>query len=221
MVEATSSLARLLRRKRAMEFAEIQSASGGRSRRSLFRDLISLGHLTSFTHAGRYYTLADIPQFDEHGLWFFQGVGFSRSGTLKKTLLETVGAAVDGYTHRELEALLHIRVYNTLLDLVREQLIGRERIDKLYLYVSAEEERAAAQVIVRRERMSVETEARALPDDVVIDVLLEVVNAGKVLVTPATVAERLRVRGVSVSKAQAEQVYARYGIEVKKTAHPR
>jgi hypothetical protein len=34
---------------------------------------------------------------------------------------------------------------------------------------------------------------------------------------PPVVAERLRVRGVPITAAQAEQVYARYGIEVKKT----
>jgi hypothetical protein len=52
--------------------SSFKKATHGRSRRSLFRDLASLGYLTSFTHAGRYYTLADIPQFDERGLWFYK-----------------------------------------------------------------------------------------------------------------------------------------------------
>ena len=221
MVEATRSLARLLRRKRALDFLEIQAGSGGRSRRSLFRDLASMGYLTSFTHAGRYYTLADIPQFDEHGLWFHQGIGFSRAGTLKKTLVERVAVAEAGCTHRELEALLHIRVHNTLLGLVHDQLITRERIEKLYLYVSAEAKRAAAQVATRRERMDAATEEVALPDDTVIDVLLEVIHAGKVVVAPAVVAERLRARGVPVTAAQVELVYAHYDFTVKKTARSR
>ena len=29
-----------------------------------------IGYRTNYTHVGRYYTLADIPVFDDHGLWF-------------------------------------------------------------------------------------------------------------------------------------------------------
>ncbi len=138
MEEATRRLGQLLRRKQALDFASIEAASGGRSRRSLFRDLSTLGYLTSYTHGGGYYTLTETPQFDEHGLWFFQGVGFSRAESLKATLVERVDLAEAGHTHRELEALLHIRVHNTLLGLVRDQRIDRERIEKLYVYVSAQ-----------------------------------------------------------------------------------
>ncbi len=201
-----------------MDFALIEKASKGRSRRSLFRDLAELGYLTSYTHVGRYYTLTDVPQFDDHGLWFFQGIGFSRAGTLKATLVEQVDAAEAGHTHRELEALVHIRVHNTLLGLVREQRLGREKLEKLYLYVSAESERAAAQVAKRRERMAAAVEKIELPDTMVIEVLLEVVHAGKAIIAPSVAAERLRARGVRVTAAQAERVYAHYGIEEKKTA---
>jgi len=114
MEEAERRLKRLLRRKQVMDFPSIIKAAKGRSRRSVFRDLAVLDYLTSFTHAGRYYTLTDIPQFDEHGLWFFQGIGFSRAGTLKRTLVELVGAADAGHTHNELQSLLHVRVHNAL-----------------------------------------------------------------------------------------------------------
>ena len=30
----------------------------------------------SYTHRGAYYTLTDIPDFDEYGFWFHQSVGF-------------------------------------------------------------------------------------------------------------------------------------------------
>ena len=37
--------------------ADIERAVAARSRRSLFRDLTSLGYRSSYTHTGRYYTL--------------------------------------------------------------------------------------------------------------------------------------------------------------------
>ncbi len=165
--------------------------------------------------------VVDVPDFDEYGLWFHQSVGFSRNGTLKTTLVELVDTSEAGYSHRELEALLRIRVQKTLTSLIRERLLARKRIEKLYLYVSVQAKRAAAQVAKRRERITAASEEITLPDDTVIELLLEVVRGGKVLVTPSVVAERLRARGVPVAAAQASLVYARYGIEVKKTARSR
>lgn len=221
MNKSRTRLARLLRKNHTMDFESIVKVVGGRSRRSLFRDLVSLGYLTSYTHAGRYYTLADIPQFDEHSLWFYRGIGFSRAGTLKNTLVELVGAAEAGYTHQELKALLHIRVHNTLLTLVHDKHINREHIEKIYVYVSAGAQRAAEQVTKRHELLDSGEKVAAvseMPVIIVIEVLIEVVRAGKVLIAPAEVAQRLCSRGLPVTISEAEQVYDRYGlIPLKKT----
>ena len=40
----------------------------------------------SLRRGSRYYTLAEMPQFDPHGLWSFQAVWFSRWGSLVTTL---------------------------------------------------------------------------------------------------------------------------------------
>ena len=84
-----------------------------------FRRLSELSYLSSYSHAGRYYTLPDIPQFDPDGLWLHGGVGFSRHGTLKDTVPVLVDRSESGVLHRELQRRLQVRVHNTLLDLVR------------------------------------------------------------------------------------------------------
>jgi len=221
MNEISTGLGRLLRRNQSLDFASIAKAAGGRSRRSLFRDLDSLGYLTSYTHAGRYYTLCDIPQFDEHGLWFYKGIGFSRAGTLKNTLVELIGAAEAGYTHLELKALMHVRVHNTLLALVHEKRVNREHIEKLYVYLSAQRERAQEQVRRRREWLAAGQKAAPVfdvPVMTVIEVLMEVIRAGQVLIDPAEVVQRLHGRGIRVSVDEAEQVFVCYGLNaLKKT----
>ncbi len=221
MDEATGRLVRLLRQNQTMDFASIKKATHGRSRRSLFRDLASLGYLTSFTHAGRYYTLADIPQFDERGLWFYKSIGFSRAGTLKNTLAKLIEAAEAGYTHRELNALLHIRVHNTLLSLVHAERINREYIEKLYVYVCIKTKRAAEQVTRRREWLDADAAVAPVPKvpiTTVIEVLLELIRGGKVLIAPAVVVKRLRVRGVPVTMGEVKQLFAHYGLDaLKKT----
>ena len=40
------------------------------SRSSVYRRLKTLGYLASYTHAGAHYTLSEIPDFDEAGLWW-------------------------------------------------------------------------------------------------------------------------------------------------------
>ncbi len=216
MGETTRRLSRLFRRKKVVDMATIGSAFSRRSRRSLFRDLAQLGYLTSYSHAGRYYTLSGIPQFDEHGLWTFRGIGFSAAVTLKQTVVERVQRADAGHTHVELEHLLRVRVHNTLLGLVRQGDIGRERIDRVYLYVSAERDRATEQLASRRQILAEAAAVAELPGVTVIEVLVEALQAGQVQVVPAVVAARLAARAVSVSVEQVEQVFDRYGVNAEK-----
>jgi hypothetical protein len=223
MASKSSSMARVFRRKRVIDMRSLEEALGGRSRRSIFRDLSAVGYLSSYTHTGRYYTLSHIPRFDEHGLWFFQGVGFSKAGTLKSTAAALINSSEAGWWHEELLDLLRIRVHNTLLILVRDGDVGRERIAGAYLYVSGDPDRAAEQ-IARRKALLAETPQgkTVLPDTTVIEVLGEALVAGGVRIAPQIIAARLSARGVIVSSADVEEVFARYGVDAgKKTARPR
>jgi len=219
MTEPRKRLEQLLRRRQVLDLLSISEAMKDRSRRSLFRDLTALGYLSSYTHAGRYYTLTDIPRFDEQGLWFLNGIGFSRAGTLKNTLIDIVSSAKAGQTHEELHARLHVRVHNTLLGLVSEQAIGRQRVEKLYLYVSAVLDQAADQVARRRELLAGEGDTK-VPEMLVIEVLLELVRAGEIVLSPAVIAQRLGARGISATEDQVMQVFASHGLTVSKKKRP-
>jgi len=191
-----------------------------RSRMSTFRRLREIGYYSSYTHTGRYYTLSDIPQFDDYGLWHHQGVGFSRFGTLKGTIVELVNKSPTGHTHVELNHLLRIRVHNTLLSLVREGQVGREHIERMFLYVSAESDHAAEQISRRKDQLAESQKVLIdIPSTTVIDILIETLHAGQVRIAPALVAKRLSARGAPVTVQQVEQVFARYRIDTeKKTA---
>jgi hypothetical protein len=159
-------------------------------------------------------TRSDIPQFDEQGLWFRQGVGFSRAGTLKATMVHLIENATDGFTHAELEHVLRLRVHNTLLVLVQQGHLGRKRLEKAYLYVSAQPNRAEEQV---RARVVAEPPPSVpLPAATVIEVLVETLTAGRVAIAPPVVAQRLGARGVAVTGAQVEQVFTQYGVSTGK-----
>jgi len=214
---AAKALRSLFHRRAVVELDDLFRTLDTQCHMKVFRRLKEIGYRTSYTHGGRYYTLENIPKFDEKGLWFYQEVGFSKIGTLKATLKALVEKGAAGFTHEELEGLLHIRVYNTLLELVRENSIGREKLEGTYLYVSPSPERQAEQL---RKRQDIRAGVVApLSTAMVIEILVEALLVGRVRISAGMVVARLAARGHFVSVEQVKEVFAQYGVMVeKKTA---
>jgi hypothetical protein len=188
------------------------------SARTVFRVLNRVGYLTSFSHTGRYFTLQTVPRFDERGLWFYEGVGFSRQQTLRATLVRLVKQSVAGATHDELQAIVRLRVHDTLRLLVRAGLIRRELVEPLFVYLDSDSSRARSQLARRHKMVSEQDATPPLDPARVIEVLLSVIRRPHA--TPGQIAEALSLRGLSVAQAQVEQTFARYELG-KKTASSR
>jgi len=62
VVSAAEQIVDLFRKRPVLRMSEIERAVGPRSQRSLFRDLTSVGYLSSYTHTGRCYTPQSIPR---------------------------------------------------------------------------------------------------------------------------------------------------------------
>jgi len=213
-----SALRGYFRKHRVAEIAELFRLLGTRSRMSVFRRLKTLGYRSSFNHAGRYYTLTDVPQFDQWGLWFHHSVGFSCAGTLKATVVKLVEGSATGMTPKELLAVLKLPVantlYNTFRELRREARIHRQELAGYRLYLSADPERANQQLIERRQAIRHEPRSPVpMSDETLIAVLVEALQSAEVLVSASIVASRLVARGVAVTGQQVEQIFTRYGLE--------
>lgn len=189
------------------------------SGRTVFRVLGRMGYLSSYSHAGRYYTLARIPSFDADGLWAHSGVLFSSHGTLRNTVVHLVDKAPAGHTHAELQDRLRLRVYDTLHDLVAAREIACADIEQVYLYVSAEPKRAKAQIAGRRRLIAEPSQPGPLPDAAVIEVLLAVIHSPKPDI--GGVAALMRAQGKAITPEQIEAVWAHYELGKKKPASRR
>jgi hypothetical protein len=215
-----NALRSYFRKHRVAEISELFHLLETRSRMSVFRRLKAIGYRSSFNHAGRYYTLADVPQFDQWGLWFHRNVGFSCAGTLKATVVALVEGSAAGMTPKELLALLKLPVantlYNTLHELRHDERIHRQALAGYPLYLSADPGRAEEQRLQRRQPPSAEV---AVSDETLIAVLVEALQSAQLLVAPSVLVSRLAARGVAVTSVQLEQIFTRYGLEPeKKTA---
>ena len=103
------TVADLLRQQTVANLSDVMAALGPRvSRRTAFRKLKDLNARTSYSHRGSYYTLEELADFDQRGLWSFAGIRFSRAGTLVETAEAVVNHAEAGHFVDELDNLLHV-----------------------------------------------------------------------------------------------------------------
>jgi hypothetical protein len=109
---------------------------GRPTRMTAFRKLATLDYRASYSHGGRYYTLNEIAQYGEHGLWTFDEAHFSLYGSLLDTLEHLVGVSAEGYFARELHSLVQVPVHNALAKLHRAGRLKREQLGSEFLYVS-------------------------------------------------------------------------------------
>ena len=127
-----------LQRHKIATLAELKQALGSCATMTVFRKLSALGYRSSYSHRGKYYTLFDMPQFNELGLWSYRAVWFSRDGNLLATTQRLVEEASAGLTVSELRGLLQVEVKEALLHLYRNGQIEREKIEDVYVYLSRE-----------------------------------------------------------------------------------
>ena len=217
--EARRRLERLFRRKPIADLATIQRILDTTSRTTVFRVLSEIGYLTSYSHAGRYYTLQEIPHFGAEGLWSHGEVLFSTYRTLRATITQFVKNAPAGQTHGELRDRLRLRVHDTLRQLAQAKQIGRVPFEHLFVYVSAKPTTARAQQIQRRRLLESTTPPVLLPPlAVIIEVLLDVIHNART--DPAGVVARLSARNVIVTLPQVQEVFRRHGLEKKTARRP-
>ncbi len=133
---------------------DLKAELGTSSTMTVFRKLKELGYLTSYSHRGKYYTLTDIPHFDELGLWSSRSVWFSISGNLLETTCQFVDEAEAGFTAAELQRLLHVGVKEPLLKLYRQKRIDRHEVDGVYVYLSREKGQKRNQRLTREGRQA-------------------------------------------------------------------
>jgi hypothetical protein len=216
---STQRLLNIFRKMPVMQMSEIERAIRQRSQRSLFRDLASIGYLTSYTHTGRYFTLSSIPDFDQDGLWLFHGIGLSPDGTLKATVRRLVDTSDSGRTQQELRLRLGVRVHNPLLELVENRELAREPILGEYVYVAGVRRRAARQLVRRRELVAEAASAttQPTPPALEVEILSEAIHGTVLRLDPEEIAARLVARGVAATTMQVDDVFRRHGV-VKKTA---
>ena len=129
---------------------------------TVYRKLRELDYCASYSHRGRFYTLRELAEFDENGLWWIRSIGFSTRGTLVATAAGLVDASEAGYAVEELDAIVRVGTKDVLPKLVREKRLRRTRIGNRNVYFSHKRSVRSQQIASRRVREAQPSVSRGL-----------------------------------------------------------
>jgi hypothetical protein len=214
--DTSAMLKKFFKKNKIARLVDLFNLLHTKSRMSVFRRLRELQYLSSYTHSGSYYSIKNILDFNSSGLWYFNEVGFSKFGNLKETLIHIIDDSDSGFTHEELEKKLHVRVHNTLLDLVKSNKISREKADGKYAYFSIQASKSKKQVATRKNYTG-KLAGSGLSDFLIIEILASIIRSTKgSLINPEIIVLDLaKSRGVVVVKDQVNWIVEK--LDLKKT----
>lgn len=204
----------LFHEQKVLTKAEALAACGCKTM-TFWKVLHEYGYLSSYNHNAKYYTLFDIPLFDEWGLWSYKCVRFSRYGSLSQTIVELVDRSQAGYDAKELSERLGVPVGPELSRLYGQERIRREKIGSRYVYLASQTEHRQRQVQRREAQWEQLQEEAVLPaPELIIAVLVDLVQPPQTDLR--TLTRRLRRRKVPVTRKQVENIFEHYELAGKR-----
>ena len=177
---------------------------------SVRRFLAEIGYYSSFTHNGSWYTLRSIPRFGRNGLWFYRDIGFSRAGTLTKTLVSLISGSPVGMSAEMLGKTLQCRCHGLLVNLWRKGDITREKVGRCQVYFASDPHKSASQ----RQALTAQHSPKSFSAEMAVLILAAFIR------NPDSSFEQLaekvsRNKNVTVSPQQIEHLFEQH--DLKKT----
>jgi len=129
-----------------------------------------MDYISSYSHSGKYYSLKKIAHFDNDGLWFFKSAKFSKHNTLLNTVKVFIDDSFNGYTVKELEKLLKVRLDGSLFTLFKKKIITRQKIEGIYVYLSSNNKLRKKQELCRKDTVY-KTEAVEMEPEILLNEL--------------------------------------------------
>jgi hypothetical protein len=198
-------------KRRVLDIQDVYKALRSNSRATAYRYLQKLDALSSYSHAGKYYTLKTIAQFDEDGLWHCGEIGFSKYGTLMDTIVHLISTCDSGKSCSELETQQRVYVQNALLSLVKAKKLSRQVVNGVYVYVSTDPDQSHRQI----QNRSLQEKIAPLPDWIIMQVLVATIKCISGHVAEADVALLLKKQGSPITLDQVQRVFKLYSLEKK------
>lgn len=183
------------------------------SEKTARRRLKEWNTFTSYNQNGRYYVLANVPEFDEYGLWKFKNAFFSKHGNLKQTLTCIVHQSKAGLDAFEIGDILSLPAHTFLSHFKDTAEIQRERYKGLYIYFSKnpmvfeKQKRAREELIRSRATLDLPSDGDAV---IILVTLIKHPNDSM-----KQLLRRVRRRGIKVSIEKCRNLFMYHDLKKK------
>ncbi len=173
------------------------------------------GYLTSYNFNAKYYTLADIPEFDQYGLWTFKDVRFSKYGSLTNTITQLIANSPKGLQIDEIEKILSVDVAPIVTKLFQKKSINRERVRGVLFYFNHSNDQMQTQLKKRQDEIREKISILLPEPERIIAVLVDVI------LNPRSqtfeIYQRLSTKGINISQDEINAIFLYYNLKKKKT----
>ncbi len=130
---------------------------------------------TSYNQNGRFYTLPQIPEFNQHGLWLYKGIAFSKHGNLKRTIIHLVKVSPSGFSGRELGELLALSPQSFMHHFSKCPGMRREKQGGVFVYFADDDEFYKRQRLQRCSDI-IQSAVATISDSEAIVILVAIIN---------------------------------------------
>ena len=214
----TNELRELFKKNIVMDIDDLQKQTSS-SRITVLRHLKEIGYITSYNKNAKYYTLLEIANFNETGIFNHKGILFFRNGGIRELVIKEIESSEKGFTAEELNTKIGTRVSVQLHQFVRKNLIIRRKYSSFYVYYSIDESIQKKQVINREkelQKISTNEDSEFTDEQKTIRILLEIIQNPNA--KPNEIGRIMRENGLKITDHYIENIFLKY--DIKKTGSP-
>ncbi len=215
----TNELRELFKKNIVMDIDDLQKQTSS-SRITVLRHLKEIGYITSYNKNAKYYTLLEIANFDETGIFNHKGILFFNNGGIRDLVIKEIESSEKGFTAEELNTKIGTRVSVQLHQFVRKNLIIRRKYSSFYVYYSIDESTQKKQVNNREkelQKISTNEDSELTDETKTIRTLLEIIQNPNS--EPNEIGRIMRENGIKITDHYIENIFEKYDIK-KKGLHP-
>lgn len=190
------------------------------SHMTVVRAMEKFGYYSSINHNSLFYTLQNIPEFNNYGLWFFKDIVFSKYRNIKQTIVSMIDNSPEGYSEKELSGILHTQTSNILSRLVGQHQLSKIQNGRKAVYVSHKPGYKAKQmsnIAQKNETGDYHCSNTLFPENVeariVIATLVRLIE--KPASSVASLSLVLQGKGLKVTANEIRKIIIFYGLEKK------
>lgn len=140
--------------------------------RTVQRWFARLSVLRSYNKNSRYYTLADIPDFNNNGIWRYRDILFSKYGNLKQTVKHLILVSDRGLNGNEIGEIVKLSPRSFMHHFREMEGVFREKYEGAYVYFSDDPPTYAKQNSNRIRAV----DAQKIDDAVAVKILVEYIK---------------------------------------------